>query len=467
MGYQEAANIRKNRLSDMIAQRLVEGEGIGSSFTKSLSERTKANITGLKQKVDYLNIGKKVFGGSNLAPALLGRLTGRSADSIRFFAGKGSAKPVGDKSTKIEGAGQLEQTDAIYETLNNIYGFLKDSNDEFEQKKVEEEGKLEEKEFERKKRHEELLKLLGYTPEKPTATKVNQPEEEKGLLSKILFWFKSPVGMWLLGLGGMAALFGSLYFGLKMLAEVTPNMKALSPQEAQNILENASENDIKAFGGRAYLEDVIKNGRQKAIDALEMPEGTEEEQKKKAKVIRELGGFKKVLNIAEDATEYEIPTKTSSADPKRSLDTPDMPERVTPKAQFKVRNKTKTASEQIWDQRFGPYYNEDGTRKTNEQEGKRIQEEAKATSASLKRELSPQTAIPVVETPTTGVVAQKTYENLDLQLPQPTVEAKQSVINNTTINSQDTSQVAIIPMPSVRNQEPTYQDMILYSTRVV
>jgi len=129
MGYQEAANIRKKKLSDTIAGRLAEGEGIGSSFTKSISERTKANMTGFKQKVDYLNIAKKLTGGSNLAPALLGRLTGRNNDSIRFFSGKGSAKPVSDKATKIEGGGS-EQVEAMQQTLDDIYGFLKDTREE-------------------------------------------------------------------------------------------------------------------------------------------------------------------------------------------------------------------------------------------------------------------------------------------------------------------------------------------------
>jgi hypothetical protein len=185
MGYQEAANIRKRKLSDTIAGRLAGGEGIASSFTKSISERTKANMTGFKQKVDYLNIAKKLTGGSNLAPALLGRLTGRNSDSIRFFSGKGSAKPVSDKATKIEGGGS-EQVEAMQETLDEIYGFLKDTREENEQKKVEAEGKKEEIELEKKRKHDELMKLLGVDTNVPTATKVTPEEKDTTPFDKLL-----------------------------------------------------------------------------------------------------------------------------------------------------------------------------------------------------------------------------------------------------------------------------------------
>ena len=56
-------------------------------------------------------------------------------------------------------------------------------------------------------------------------------------------------------------------------------------------------------------------------------------------------------------------------------------------------------------------------------------------------------------------------ENLDLNMPQ-SVASPATVVNNNSVSSSEMSTLTI-PMPSVRNQEPTFANMILYSTRVV
>lgn len=468
MGYAEAEKIRKTGLSNLIANRLVEGEGIGASFSKSLSERTKANITGLKQKVDYLNIAKKVFGGSNLAPALLGRLTGRSNESIRFFAGKGSAKPVSDKATKIDGAGQLEQTEAIYETLDNIYGFLKDSRDEDERKKQEEEGKLEENELEKKRRHDDLLKLLAVKPEKPTATKVEEEKDNESFLEKFLrmlgiskdLWKNLKFALGVLGLvGGMVGFYGGLLWLVNKMNEITPNMKALSPEEARNILESGSPKDIEAAGGRQYLENIILNRRQEAVDALAMEPGEERDKR-----ILELGGEEKLKKIVADETKYEVPAPRAAGE--------DMAEKLPfTKEQFVGKGTARRVKEEKWNKQYAPFYNDDGTLK---EEFKVKKPDFKKTSSDEDSGpyvnppvLPKETAAPVAEPPASSAVAAKTSENLDLQLPKPVTDAAENVVNNTTVNSQDTNQNIVLTVPSVRNQEPSFQDMILYSTRVV
>jgi hypothetical protein len=470
MGYQEAANIRKTGLSNLIANRLVEGEGIGSSFTKSISERTKANVIGLKQKVDYLNIAKKMFGGSNLAPALLGRLTGRNADSIRFFAGKGTAKPVGDKATKIQGANQMEQVEAMQETLDNIYGFLKDSNDEYEQKKTEEEGKLEEKEMERKRRHDDLLKLLGYKPETPTATKVTEPNEDDGsFLSKFLrmlgitsdTWKTLKVALGVLagpvgGLMAMAGFYAALWWLVNRTAENMTNFAAITPNQAAEMLQRNDPREMEKYGGREALEKIVKEVPSQAKDLMEQFDKETDPIKKEEllKQINKLGGEEQVRQIVKEGEVTQSTTPTSS-----------LPEKVPPRPDTTGGKNAGRAKS--WDNKFAKYYNEDGTLK-NEFKLNKPQpaaEENKPTSATPVP--TTETAAPVAETPASAPVAQKTSENLDLQLPKPVVDSAKQVINSTTVNSQDTSQVAILPMPSVRNQEPTFQDMILYSTRVV
>lgn len=470
MGYQEAANIRKTKLSDMIAQRLVEGEGIGSSFTKSIGERTKANVAGLKQKVDYLNIAKKLTGGSNLAPALLGRLTGRNADSVRFFAGKGTAKPVGDKATKIQGAGQIEQVEAMQETLDNIYGFLKDSNDEYEQKKTEEEGKLEEKEMERKRRHDDLLKLLGYKPETPTATKVTEPNEDDGsFLSKFLrmlgitsdTWKTLKVALGVLagpvgGLMAMAGFYAALWWLVNRTAENMTNFATITPNQAAEMLQRNDPREMERYGGREALEKIVKEVPSQAKDLMEQFDKETDPIKKEEllKQINKLGGEEQVRQIVKEGEVTQSTAPTSS-----------LPEKVPPRPDTTGGKNAGRAKS--WDNKFAKYYNEDGTLK-DEFKLKKPQPVVEENKSSNAPPPAPtETAMPLNESPPSAAVAEKTFENLDLQIPKPVVDAIEQVVNNTTVNSQDTSQVAILPMPSVRNQEPTFQDMILYSTRVV
>ena len=111
MEYGKAEGIRKKGLAGLITDNLVGGQGIGSSFGSAISDRTKATFTGIQEKFDPLNVAKTLTGGSKLAPALLGRLTGRKQSTIEHFAGKKSSKGVS--------RGVSSQTDG---TLNEDFG---------------------------------------------------------------------------------------------------------------------------------------------------------------------------------------------------------------------------------------------------------------------------------------------------------------------------------------------------------
>jgi hypothetical protein len=444
MGYQEAANIRKKKLSDTIAGRLVEGEGIGSSFTKSISERTKANMTGFKQKVDYLNIAKKLTGGSNLAPALLGRLTGRNSDSIRFFSGKGSAKPVSDKATKIEGGGS-EQVEAMQETLDEIYGFLKDTREENEQKKVEAEGKKEEIELEKKRKHDELMKLLGVDTSMPTATKITEtPKEESnsfldmlmGALGNPKFWAslvtRVPFLLFLWGLWEAKQHLDSIEFGDKM------------KKNEGRIAEKAFREKQTDFSGLKITQDEAK-----AI--LEQPESPA-----KVRDIASFGGIERIQAIADGKPDPGgvAPKQKTYEENRQEV----LPATVEPRP---VGDSGKIKAKQAdWDRKNSKDYNTDGTKKkitpveSKDTENKQVTPEVKTPNS------------PIPSEPASAKVSTVISESQDLQIPTPVVDAVKSV-NNTVVNSQSTSQVATLPIPSVRNQEPTYQEMVLYSTRVV
>jgi outer membrane biosynthesis protein TonB len=88
MNYYDAARIRKKGFANLMTDRLTSGQGIVSSIRGSLSDRSKAKSMAMKEKFDPMNIAKFLTGGSNLAPAIIGRLMGRSKQDIGYFTGK-------------------------------------------------------------------------------------------------------------------------------------------------------------------------------------------------------------------------------------------------------------------------------------------------------------------------------------------------------------------------------------------
>ena len=140
MSYQRAAEIRKKSLKNLITDKLVEGEGIGSSIGGSISEKMKARSKGLKEKFDPLNIAKMLTG--NLGSALLGKITGRSKEDIGYFAGNKKYKETKPKPSYVnanlnksdsglysaisEGNNQsMKKGDGIATVLGRMYNLIK------------------------------------------------------------------------------------------------------------------------------------------------------------------------------------------------------------------------------------------------------------------------------------------------------------------------------------------------------
>jgi predicted chitinase len=179
MDYQKAKEIRGKSLSSLITDKIVGGEGVMSSIRQSMSERSKARATGIKEKFDPLNIVKALTGGSRVAPAILGRLTGRSPEAIRYFAGDPKKKQMssGISSEDLQGA---------TETLGSIYALMV---------KIEEEKKQDEKNNARKQKTEQkeeddrnkvLIKALTarMKPKKRAKEEKKQEQEQKNTEQK-------------------------------------------------------------------------------------------------------------------------------------------------------------------------------------------------------------------------------------------------------------------------------------------
>ena len=164
MDYSAASSIRGTKLSSLITDRIMSGGSIGSSIKSALSDRMKAKAMGAKERYDPLNIAKKLTGGSSLAPALLGRMMGRSKEDINYFAGKGTATALGKETGNI-GGGSVD-------VLNRILAFLQKSH-EVDTRTMEVKKNFQEEAMnEDERRHQEFLKALKAFTSGGTATSV-------------------------------------------------------------------------------------------------------------------------------------------------------------------------------------------------------------------------------------------------------------------------------------------------------
>ena len=194
MDYRVASNIRGKSLSSLMTDNLTSGKGIGSSLSGAISSKFKARATGIKEKFDPMNIAKFMTGGSRLAPAILGKLTGRSQSDINYFAGdknkrSGYTQMPSSMSTPGEGLGG-----SAVEVLNRMLAFMQSSREEDMKRKDTAKQFTEEQKVEEQRRHNEFLKVLQeYTSLGSTTTLVSKKEEGGDFLSGLMDTIKSMI----------------------------------------------------------------------------------------------------------------------------------------------------------------------------------------------------------------------------------------------------------------------------------
>lgn len=515
MTYQQARRIRNKdySLANLITRNIRSkdmsaGQSIKEAFKEKfdIKTRLKAKVTGIKEKFDPLNIAKFLTGGSNFAPALLGKLTGRSKADIRnFTGGRQSYEDFGaPTATKIgrdpHAGGGGDQTGMI-DMLNKILELQQRTYDNIKEQRERLSNFKEEKELEADKRHKALLDAIkGFTPreQKQTAEKVKEESPSFSLadllggatlasrLLNVLKWFGGPVGMALLGAASIVALIMLIAAGLKKLADNTPNMKALSPNEAQAILQNGSEKDIEKAGGRAALEETIKNGRKNAMDTMNMSENTDEEKEIKRRKILELGGKDKLEQIIKDEKIYEIPAAGSGQSMADKL--------PFTKQQFIGTGLAAKSKEGKWNKEYAPYYNDDGTKKiatpasteaaapTSTETATPAPTSPAAAAPATTPTATPTspatpapkvpaapaapTAAPVTTTPTSQQLNTATSENRTAKIDSM-VAPSTTTTNNVVAKNPSKKMQPKEGIPAVRNMEATLQRMIYNSTRVV
>ena len=152
MNYQEAAKLRKKSFGTLLAEQ--EG-GLGSSIKSAISQKTQAKIAGIKEKFDPLNIAKTLTGGSNWAPAMLGKLFNVDKSRVDYFSG------VKNKTASLSGndSGTIDSPEAT-ECLGYIYKSLQQSVADKKLAEEQKRARLEEEDSEEETRNQEIIQAL-------------------------------------------------------------------------------------------------------------------------------------------------------------------------------------------------------------------------------------------------------------------------------------------------------------------
>jgi hypothetical protein len=428
----------------MITEKLVEGNSIGSSIKATVSEKSAARAKGFKEKIDPMNIIKFMTGGSKFATALYGSVAGRSKEDMKYFTGTPrSAKEMGSSSTRID---SLETGNEMVSLLMKIYEFMRTTNEEDKTRKQKEANFKEEIEYERGLRHKALLEALsGLKPGKTvTATKETDDGGFGGIFAGLISFVKGLIDAAISGVMGIITGIKDTLLGLFAAFNGLSQLKLLSrllPIVTSPIAVATLIGLVAGFVGKKAMEKLVeireedkvlnpKNYEYVPLDVSkitgETPGQVGQRQKGQAtkqvtpKYARELLDAKPAFTDAElveetGLTRTELETELKS-NPKLNINVP-----VAPKV----------------------------TSKTKEQLDTPIPSPA-----------------PVLEPPVSNVLNEKTKEMNDANLPKPVMAPKSETINTTNVMA-DKKMAPIGPLPSVRNQEPTFANMILYSTRVV
>lgn len=454
MDYAEAKKIRGKSFGTMLGEH--EG-GLGESFKAAISQKTQAKMAGLKEKFDPMNVAKFMTGGSNWAPALLGKLTGRKQSSIDYFSGvkrrgKGTAEKLGAIGSGGSGGDFLG-------ILQDIESLLHTTREEDKLKAEEENNFAEEKALEKARRHKELMEALTGKPYKekviPTATKEDDTPG-KSFLENLLDIFAGPLLMtliravpflfWLYGLYEAKELLDKMMYGDKMA------------KNEGKIAEKAFKEKQTDFSGLKITQDEAK-----AI--LEQDEGPA-----KTRDIASFGGIERIQAIADGKPDPGgvAPKQKTYEEHRQDV----LPATVEPRP---VGDSGKIKAKQAdWDKRNSKDYNVDGTKKSatpvnnveDNSQVKKQSEESPNKQSNVPPAAASESPAPVTETPKPSQALNNAQnENLDLNVPISKPDPSTVAINQSANISKGGKPRGNIPL--VRNAEETIQRMIYNNTRVV
>lgn len=472
MGFAEAKKIRGESLSNRIAGRLVGGESFGSSIGKSLSEGTKARMTGLREKINPMNIVKFMTGGSKLAAALTGRMTGASKEDMKYFTGKSGATTSKDTASKIKPL--MNQQEGMFDMLEEIHKLLIDIREKRDADKPSEES-IFEKQKQDERRHQELINAIRGTKTKKETDTATKENSDKSLLDNVLGAFglkdlakttiKSLGGLAQLAVGGVggvllggAAAAGIAYFMYKVLTDE-------SSYEGKDSPLSVALKQAEAVGGLAGVKDEAD--RRKKLPEYER---TMLELKDAENTF-----WKDLDDIPQKGTDTQLKGYAERSPEARRAVEDYKKERDAGKTPSVENKETSTVppSSDTTESKTGDASTPTATAVPSVAAGtvSSMATETETPSATLTPSIE-NTASPMESTPSSAAVSAVTSQNLEMNLPTERDIKSNDLVNktitNNTINSQNrVQQNQEVTMPSVRNSEETFKRMILYSTRVV
>ena len=418
MTYQQAERLRNKSFGSLLGEQ--EG-GLGESLRKTLSIKGKARMTGIKEKFDPLNIAKFLTGGSNFAPAALGKLFGRSKEDIARFSGS-KLKDVGGTATKIDA---LQSENQTLDMLMKIYEFMQKSYEDKIEQRNKENAFAEENKSEKDRRHKELIAAITGKPMGIEKTAEKIQEKRTSFVDDVLsafggltlaktafttlatvakFFAFNPVGLAILGSVALGALFWKL-FSDKSGYEDADSELSKGLKQAESV------------GGLSGVKDEAE--RRKKLPEYD-------------RTMAEIQDFQQFQNEGDKLNDKQLEG-------------------------FANRGPGALEAVEDYKKQRDTYEKISGV--------KTPQPITTAPSAAPAQSAPMDEPAAVESTPTGQALNSAQSQNLDLNIPESKSDPS-SVVNNTTTSSNKTIGPTE-PMPSVRNQEPTFSDMILYSTRVV
>lgn len=289
MDYQTAKDIRGRSLTSMITNKITAGGGVSSSIKSSLSQKMKAKSIGIKEKFDPMNIARFITGGSKFAPAIVGRLSGRSQKDIDYFTGTKRKAPTYSRVQKSPST-TINATSS--DVLTDMLSFFQRIDERDTKRREIERAFREEKEVENEKRHTEFITVLKNFLDTDSGGIPTKKEEEqkkdkglfevlggilssmfgafknlissitnllKSLLKPILEAMKKIMRVMFRGLMGLTkSLFGLLLKSLKwMRTSFLPFLLRLLPVLAR--LTPILAVLLAIYGGKKLLEYIAEN----------------------------------------------------------------------------------------------------------------------------------------------------------------------------------------------------------------
>lgn len=212
MEYEQASKIRKARLSDLVAD---APGGALKSYKSAVGLKMRAAATGLQEKADYLYWAKKIGMGG-----ILGKLTGRSQASIKYFSEnkgkKGSATRLSSAGADMQPVGSSEQmTEGSASILTQMFLFMKKSREQDLKTRETQRSFAEERQNESQKKHDEFITVLK------KFANVSQVKEPKEKSEGIFDFIKNMFGSFKDTFGKMIELALSAWAWLKGLKWLT------------------------------------------------------------------------------------------------------------------------------------------------------------------------------------------------------------------------------------------------------